>query len=200
VAYPLFTFRKREIAATVLATLMLLYTGISYSRKYAKIYAWWGLEIASVAEQNTPVSAPLLTGIRTEPAYAALYDGVYEAAKTYTAADDAIFVFPHMPVLYLVAERPHAKDTVIQWFDVATDRAVVADMDVLRAAPPKMLVLSTVPDYVVDSHERAFREGTRSGLGIMREFLPQFVAENGYVTVGTYTLCDGYVATIWILP
>ena len=200
VAYPLFTFRKKEVASLVLAALMLLYTGISWSRKYAEMYSWWGLKITTVAAQNTPLKAPLLEGIQTDASYAALYNAVYEVAQASTAAEDTMFAFPHMPVLYLVAERPCATNTAIQWFDVTTDSAVVADIDVLRAAPPKMLVLSTVPDYAVEAHERAFREGTRSGLGQMREFLADFVVEEGYVTAGVYPLCEGYTVTIWLLP
>ena len=82
---------------------------------------------------------------------------------------------------------------------MSTDAAVLADIDNLRAAPPKMMVLSTVPDHAVESHERAFRGGSESGLGAMRKFLAEFTSEQGYTAIAEYSLCDGYTVTVWLL-
>lgn len=200
VILPHLRFSKGQLAAGVLAALMLTQGSVAWSRKYARIYAWWGLRIDTVAEQTEALEAPLLAGIRTDAAYAAMYNGVYRLANEHTTKEEPIFVFPHMPVLYLVTDRERATNTAIQWFDVSTDAAVLADIEVLREAPPKMMVLSTVPDHAVESHERAFRGGKESGLGAMRKFLADFVEEKGYTAVGEYPLCDGYTVTVWVLP
>lgn len=200
VILPHLRFSRGQLAAGVLAALMLMQGGVAWSRKYARIYAWWGLRIDTVAEQTEVLEAPLLAGIKADANYAAMYNGVYHAALTHTTKDDPIFVFPHMPVLYLMTDRDRATNTAIQWFDVSTDAAVLADIEVLREAPPKMLVLSSVPDFVVESHERSFRGGAESGLGAMRRFLSEFVEEKGYTSLAEYVLCDGYVVTVWLLP
>jgi hypothetical protein len=85
-----------------------------------------------------------------------------------------------------------------QEFNYVVDR--FADIEVLREAPPKMMVLSTVPDHAVESHERAFRGGKESGLGAMRRSLADLVEEKGYTSLAEYVLCDGYIVTVWVLP
>lgn len=200
VILPHLRFSKGQFAAGVLAALMLMQGSVAWSRKYARIYAWWGLRIDSVAAQTEVLEAPLLSGIKADANYAAMYNGVYRLVQAHTTREESIFAFPHMPIMYLITDRDRATKTAIQWFDVSTDAAVLADIEVLQKTPPRMLVLSSVPDFVVESHERSFRGGATSGLGEMRDFLAAFVKEKGYTSLAEYEICDGYTVSVWLLP
>ena len=67
-----------------------------------------------------------------------MYNDVYYGVTENTVEGEEIFVFPHMPVLYLATERPRATQTAIQWFDVSTDAAVLSDIDVIKEKKPRV--------------------------------------------------------------
>ena len=113
---------------------------------------------------------------------------------------EEIFVFPHMPILYVATERPRATETAIQWFDVATDEAVISDIDVIREKQPKVMVLCTVSEYVMSAHEASFRGGAASGLRQMQDFLYEFVEEKNYTCLSEVKVSSGYTVTVWVAP
>ena len=142
---------------------------------------------------------PIFKGIRMNADYAEMYNDVYDAVTTYTEPEDEIFVFPHMPILYTATERPKATETAVQWFDVSTDAAVMADIETIREKRPKVIVICSVGDYVIQNHESSFRNGEISGLHAMQDFLFEFVDEQGYACLSENTLSGDYVVTVWRL-
>ena len=102
-----------------------------------------------------------------------------------------------MPVLYIFCDRPRATNTFIQWFDVSTDAAVRADIDVIKEKKPKALVILNIDDYVISSHESNFRQDQTSGLSDMQNFLADFVVEEGYVKMTSDTISQGYTVEVW---
>ena len=122
------------------------------------------------------------------------------AVRAITEPGDEIFAFPHVPVLYLLTDRDRATDTAIQWFDVSTDEAVRADIEVLREKKPRVVLICTIDEYVIASHESSFRQGETSGLRDMQDFLNAFVVEEGYECSGKHHLSGGYTMEVWYLP
>ncbi|MBE6597570.1 MAG: hypothetical protein E7641_07875 [Ruminococcaceae bacterium] len=192
-------FRKKEIAALALSLLMLFQTTYAFSRKLICTYAWWGLSTGTVFEQTETTDVPLLKGISMNPKFARMYNNVYKHVTENTSAEDEIFVFPHMPILYLATDRDRATNTIIQWFDVATDEAVLDDIKVIEEKKPKAIVICTVSEYVMASHEASFRAGNDSGLRIMQDFLFEFVVDEGYDCASIDKVSDGYTVSVWIL-
>ena len=197
---PFLTFRKSEWLALGLAVAMLFNTGLGFERKIRSMYGWWGLETGSLAAQTETVDVPYLSGIRMSKPYAEMYEGVYESVQKHSGQDDGIFVFPHMPVFYLLCDRPQASNMANVWFDVTTDQGVIADIDVIREAKPKVMVVCLIDDYVIDAHETNFRQGEKSGLHEMQDFLVEFIEEKQYVKDGSYTISPMYTVEVWILP
>ena len=113
---------------------------------------------------------------------------------------EEIFIFPHMPVLYLATERRRATFTAVQWFDVSTDQAVAEDIEVLKEKRPVVLVLCFIPDSVREAHEQSFREGQKSGLTKMQEFLCRFVEEENYILLSSDTVSAEYTIEVYRLP
>ena len=193
-------FRKREAVAFLLSALMVFQTAYGFSRKVICTYAWWGLSMGELREQTETCDVPLFEGIKMSPAYAKMYNNVYYGVINNTEPDDEIFVFPHMPILYLATDRPRATHTAIQWFDVCTDSAIIDDIDVIKEKKPKIIVMCEISDYVIDSHEASFRHGEKSGLHEMQDFLKEFVEEEDYMRLSRNKIPDGYVITVWRAP
>ena len=197
---PFLKFKKSEWVAMGLAVAMLFNTAIGFERKLINIYSWWGLEVGSISEQTEECSVPLLSGIKMNKTYAEMYDGVIGSVQEHTAEGEEIFVFPHMPVFYVLCDRSRATDTANQWFDVSTDASVIADIDVLAQKKPKVLITCIIDDSVVEAHEDAFRQGEMSGLHEMQNFLVEFIKDESYVNDGSYKISDMYTVEVWYLP
>lgn len=192
-------FPKKEVISVVTAVFMLFDIGVSFSVKTQTVYSWWGLNVGSYWEQTTECDVPIFRGIKMSEKYARMYNNVYRGVLENTEEDDEIFVFPHMPILYLATGREKATYTAVQWFDVSSDEKVVADIDILREKKPKVMVLCFISDYVRDSHEESFREGEKSGLTLMQEFLTDFVVEENYAVLSSDQISDGYTVTVYCL-
>ena len=200
------SFAKREIMVGIIALSMVFQGAVCFARKVDVTYAWWGLDTGSYSEQTTKCNIPIFKGIKMTPAYAQMYNHVYNNVIENTEPGDEIFVFPHMPVLYVATDRPRATETAIQWFDVATDEAIISDIDVIRQKKPTVIVLCEISEYPMKAHENNFREGNESGLRIMQDFLKTFVEEEGYVKYSHDRLLPnnpiddpGYEVSVWVL-
>ncbi|MBQ9783739.1 MAG: glycosyltransferase family 39 protein [Clostridia bacterium] len=192
-------YRKREIAIGILCVAMVFEISVCFGRKANSTYGWWGLNTGSYAEQTETCDVPIFKGIHMDAAYAKMYNDVYEGVTQNTDPDDEIFVFPHMPILYTATDRPKATQTAVQWFDVSTDAAVMADIETIREKKPKVIVICSVGDYVIQNHESSFRNGEISGLHAMQDFLNEFVVDEGYACLSENPLSGDYVVTVWCL-
>ncbi len=197
---PLLKFKRSEWLALGLAVLMLFNAGLGFERKIRAMYGWWGLETGSLAAQTETADVPYLSGIQMSKPYAEMYEGVYESVQKHSTEKDGIFVFPHMPMFYLICDRPQATNMANVWFDVTTDAGVVADIDVIREKRPKVMVVCLIDDYVIDAHETSFRQGEKSGLHEMQDFLIEFIEEESYVKDGSYTISGSYTVEVWVRP
>ena len=193
-------YYKKEFLILIACAAMLLQTSISFSRKVNETYAWWGMSTGPYADQTQKCDVPIFKGIEMNTEYAQMYNNVYYGITESTASDEEIFVFPHMPVFYLATERSRATFTAIQWFDVSTDTAVEADIEVIKEKKPKVIVICEISDYAIESHERKFRGGEKSGLGQMQEFLFDFVEKENYNCLSEDEISDGFTVTVWRLP
>ena len=193
------SYRKREIAIGILCFAMVFEISVCFGRKVNSTYGWWGLNTGTYAEQTETCDIPIFKGIHMNADYANMYNDVYEGVTQNTDPEDEIFVFPHMPILYTATERPKATQTAVQWFDVSTDAAVMADIETIRQKTPKVIVICSVGDYVIQNHESSFRNGEISGLHAMQDFLYEFVEEKGYACLSENALSGDYVVTVWCL-
>ncbi len=192
-------YRKKEITAGVVCAAMLFMTCSAFARKVDNTYLWWGLGTGKFSEQTVMCDVPMLKGIKMTPEYAKMFNDVYEGVTENTEEGEEIFVFPHMPVLYLATDRPRATKTAVQWFDVSTDEAVLSDIDTIKEKKPKVIVICSVDDFVISEHEKSFRGGGQSGLGQMQVFLFDFVEDEDYRCLSENKISEGYTVSVWAL-
>ena len=111
-----------------------------------------------------------LNGIKVSPEYYEMYHNVVNAVEEFTDADDPIFVFPHAPIFYLLTDRHSDTYTKVQWFDVASDEEIVADIDVLREDPPKAIVFFHIPRTPSKAMKRLSAAARQADCGRCRNF------------------------------
>jgi hypothetical protein len=183
----------RLITLAVCITLCLSYV----SFKIDAPYAWWSLREPSMRDATETTGVPRLRGIRVSPVTKAAVDGIVGAIDAVSGPGDEIFVFPHMPLFYLLTDRYPGTFTLVQWFDFSSKDALVADVARLKADPPKVMVIAEVPDSVYTAHEQLFLGGKASTQRWMRDQLEALVHKPPYREVGAGALADGYRISVY---
>ena len=172
---------------------------VSFSFKVNNTYDWWKLSGGEYSEQQYTSIVPIFKGIKMKEEHDKMYDDIYNNIINNTSEKDEIVVFPHMPIFYVSTNRDRATNTAIQWFDVSTDDAIINDIGVLVEKKPKVILMMSIPDFAISVHERWFRDGVKSGLRQMQEFLDLFVKNENYSLRGKYTVSKYYDISLWIL-
>lgn len=146
--------------------------------------------------RETP-TLPGLAGFQLAPSTIELVETATQLLREHTEPGEAVFVYPHLPVLYLLAEREPPTFAMIHWFDVCSDDVAAADAEILRSNPPAMVVDFRLGDADYALHEQAFRSGRPSGQRRMREVLREL--ENRYQLVATLP-AGGSTVSFWVRP
>ena len=172
----------------------------SADKKLVYPYNWWGMDESDYWSCVASTDLSHLRGITLSPTTANVYGEIVAAITDNTAPDDAIFCFPQIPIFYVLADRPDPGTfTKVQWFDVASDEAVLADIERLRQAPPAAILVYHTSEYAYNAHEAAFRGGRMSGTRQMRDFLLSFTGDNGYRLYDTWQT-ENNTLTLWLAP
>ncbi len=190
---------KLRLGQAVAVALCIVLTLQCAGKKMIATYNWWGMDESDYWASTETMDVPLLDGILVSAETKAVYESVYQLIVENTEKDDPIFCFPQIPLFYSICDRTDPGTfTKVQWFDVSTDRSVKADIEVLKKNPPKAILIYNTSDGAYLGHENAFRGGNASGTRIMREFLYNFVSDEGYRYCGRY-YANNNSLSLWIL-
>jgi hypothetical protein len=188
------------LARPAQAVTLTLCLGLCLSYVSFKIdapYAWWGLREPSLRTATESLTLPLLRGIRVSPTTKAAVEGISNAITANSRPGDDVFVFPHIPIFYLLTNRYPRTFTLVQWFDFSSSSALATDMSSMDKRPPRVVVIAEVPDWVYAAHEQLFRGGQPSAQRSMRDGLLHLVQADHYREVGVWTLTDGYSIVVY---
>lgn len=198
-AFKPLALRVTRYAASGALVMMCLVLSLQYAdKKMVYTYNWWGMDESDYWSSTEELNLPLTEGIKVSPETKAVYENICNAIMQNTAPDDPIFCFPQIPIFYNICDRKDPGTfTKVQWFDVASDASVRNDIEVLKNNPPKAIVIYNTSDGAYQAHEDAFRGGNASATREMREFLYNYVADNGYRFYGRY-VANNNSLSLWI--
>lgn len=167
-------------------------------KKMIYTYNWWGMDESSYWESRAVSDLPLLQEIGMSIETKDVYEKICEIVIDNTTSDDTIFCFPQIPIFYSLCDRRDPGTTTkVQWFDVSTDKSVEDDISVIKENPPAAIIIYNTLESAYTAHESSFRKGQMSGTREMREFLYNFVYENGYTFAGRFQ-ANNNTLQIWV--
>jgi len=150
------------LPAIVPIALSLAFSGFLIEKKFENPYYWWSVVSSDVRRSACAKSQGLLHWICVEPSKYEKIKRLAEDIRTNTQSGDAIYVFPHLPIFYLLTNRPPFAGAVVSWFDFMSD----AEADRLNAKlaidPPQLMIIVRLPEEIYAAHERLFRSGQPS--------------------------------------
>ena len=132
-------------------------------QKYAWPYEWWGWREPNILDATQKSTIGALKGFRVSPLTNEVITGVTALTKKYSAKDDTIFTYPHIPIFYVLSGRYPSTFALVHYFDVCPDSYAIRDAAELFRKPPAVIVNLEFPEWVWKFHEDAFRKGALSG-------------------------------------
>lgn len=187
-----FDFRYGKIIKACVVFICFFITIQSAEKKMLYTYSWWGMDESDLWSSGfTSDDIELLSGICMSPETLNAYETIYHVITTNTDENDSIYCFPQIPVFYSICDRsdPGVRAKV-QWFDVASDASIDADINVIKSNPPKAILIYETSEYAYQSHEKMFRDGNISATRVMKNFLIDFAQTHGYVFYGRISSTD----------
>jgi hypothetical protein len=167
--------------------------------KLARPFAWGGWTEPGVAAATETSDLALLRGLRLSPETKHAVEAVTRAVQAGSRPGEPIFVYPHIPVFYLLAERPAATFGPVHFIDVSPDWLAREDGERLLADPPKSIVYLKLTEAQMQESERAFRDGRRSGQRDLVDTLDRLTSERYELVADIQTPLTGRSLQVWSL-
>lgn len=151
------TLRSVTISLCLLGVVQLTW------RKCASPYEWSGWKEPDVHHVAAKMPYPELADYHVSSPTAQFVIRVTSEIDAHSSASQPIFVYPDLPVLYLLSHRQPATFGYVHFIDVAPDFIDIADAETLRQRPPAVLVIFKQTEEELRMGELYFRGGHPSG-------------------------------------
>ncbi|MFM7290144.1 MAG: hypothetical protein ACKO6B_02795, partial [Planctomycetia bacterium] len=148
--------------------------------KYENPYHWWSIRSPDIRHTETQQITGILSGLNMPPEKCVAIREITDAIVRHSDPKEAIYVYPHMPIFYLLADRPPFQNAVVSWFDFMSDRQAMRVAQALRDSPPPVIVVADLPNGVLTTHEEWFRGGRPMAQRKIMEVIDE-LSENGRI-------------------
>lgn len=147
---------------TIEAACLIGILQVSY-QKCASPYEWGGWREPDIHVAHVRLDYPELRGYRVSPQTAQFLARVTQEIDSHSTTDDRLYVFPNLPIFYLLSHRQPETFAYVHYIDVSPDFIDAADADTLGTHPPKVIVSLKYSEDDLRTGEIVFRGGHRSG-------------------------------------
>lgn len=167
--------------------------------KMANTYSWWGMTDSSIWEATETMDIDIFDGIKVSPEEKEIYESIDSIVQENSDEEDAIFTFPHIPIVYSATNRfDPGTFTKVQWYDVSTNKEVEKDISVVQEKAPKIIVLYNIPKFAIKGHEESFNKNQKSATTKMFEKIRKYCINNGYMAVKCGRINKNCSITVWV--
>jgi hypothetical protein len=142
--------------------LSLLFVAQLSWQKCASPYFWRGWKEANIHRANVTLKYPELHGYHVSPETAAFVTRVTDEIDAHSRGSEPIFVYPHIPIFYLLSHRQPESFAYVHFIDVAPEFVYAADAAILRKNPPAVIVLFKPTEQELRTDEIYYRGGQRT--------------------------------------
>ena len=115
------------------------------------LYDWWGLKQDGVLAAKYPLPFDELRGFRVDEKTADFF-GQLAKYKSTLSADDTVFAYPSIPIVYLLLNKKPPIKLPTLWFDVSDQSQAGKILSDLERTKPSMIFWLKPPDFVYNGH------------------------------------------------
>ena len=205
VAHYLTTFQKggTNVAALwgkrlgLAALCLIVASAVAF--KINRPFAWEGMIEPPVLNDGADCQLPQLRGLNLSSGTVDRLEKITSLIQTHSTDRDEIFVFPHLPIFYLLAERQPATFSFVHFWDVCPDFIARADAARLLTPEhqPKVIVEGIYTDDEIHTLERNFRAGQLSGQRDLIDAIHSLTTSGRYELLGTFPGENCMTLQVW---
>jgi hypothetical protein len=185
------------LASVMPLLLMGCFMAYLVEHKFTDPYYWWAIESPDIRSEQCADATGILSGLCVPPEKYAKMQQIVEAIHHHSTPGAPIYVFPHMPIFYLLSDHPPIDGAVVSWFDFMSDRQARRVSDTLAKTPPEVMVVAQLPELVLSTHERLFRGGAAMGQRAIIETIMALVRDHKIVPIATIEQLDGLTVVVY---
>jgi len=175
-----------------------LFILFAVTKKYVRTFVWYGWN-ESMIHGVTHSPIPKLDGFEMDPNEEVIYQRTCEIIEGSCGPGDTVFTFPNCPMFNYLTERPQPTFAAVHYWDVCPDNVAINDANLLKAAPPKVIVWVRAPWSDIDFQERAFRNGHYSGYSYLTSVLRTLTLTHKYQKIDILQLSTKcYPIEVWV--
>ena len=162
-------------------------------------YIWWGWASPAVRFSTAKSQLKALHGIYASPYTVKVVDEITALIQKNSSPLDTVYVFPHMPIFYWLANRYPATWALTDFFDVCPDVCAKEDAKRIKYHPPKVVVVQDFTREAWHAHEYVFRKGKLSGQRDIMQAIHQLIRQYAYKEVAVYpSTMPGFTIHVWV--
>ena len=150
-AYLFYKIKLSKKTALIYLAVILLMTNLMISN-IKEPYNWWGLTQGDIFSSKYETNYEQLAGIKVDKKTRDFFNTVKFNIEKYSKSDDDVYLFPHIPIFYLLHHKTPPVKSIIQWYDFATTKQLEEDLKVLKTDLPNVIVWLDPPAFVKIGH------------------------------------------------
>lgn len=189
--------RNSALLAGIVYVCIAMFIQLNINMKTTWMYSWWGWDETNSYTATIEPKVPLLGGFRLNIDKSNILISVYNDIIDNSIESDSIFIFPHMPMFYLISGRRGVTFSDVHYFDVCPDDLARSDSNKVRSILPKVIVYMDMPKDVWDLNEKVYRGSKPSGQREFQKLIAHFVDSEMYYQYSKY-IPPGYNYPVYV--
>lgn len=183
------------VAQVAVLAVCALFISVTTWHKLERPYNWAHWIEPNVSQASESSMLPELTGISMSPATKARVERIVGLIQEHSTENEPVFVYPHLPMFYILSHRRPNTFANIHFFDVNPDYIARQDAEKLLQNPPAVIVDFEFTEAQIADNEMLFRGGRPSGQRDISAAIQQLTRD--YQLLESYQLPKRNVIRVW---
>src|SRR5207249_5304332 len=141
----------------VVAAFAVIFFAVSFKLFLPFKWTTWSDRPVFFATKTSQLAA--LKGIHLPADTVDSVERITDLITSYSRPEDRIFVFPYLPLFFVLSARMPALFAIVHWFDVAPDRLCREEAGRLLQTRPRIVVYQEISSSMLLDNEIEFRAG-----------------------------------------
>lgn len=178
-------YRKRQGALKIVAfSCAIPLLSIFAARIVQEPYSWWATREPALSVERQSTSIRRLDGFRINESQADRWERLADLVRP--SVNGQVFAGPNIGgVPYILGLASAHNNCPVLWWDVCPENLAMEDLEWLKKTRPEYILWEQQPEFVIKSHEDAFRDGSVSAIRAIGDWLTGNQGDSGYSLVAT---------------
>lgn len=195
----LFDLSKSNLISRLLILIIGLLLSTSFiEKKYNTPYSWWGVTTQDIRSTPCEFGDGIMAGLCLPNQKLSDIGIIEKEIKRLTGEERFIYIYPHIPIFYILSGKLPFSGAVISWFDFMSDEKANEVASNLAQAPPSLIIYAHVPNNAISVHETLFRGGRTSGQRNIENTIEALLSNRTFCPTAHSPIIDNLIISLYV--